>query len=92
MFSLTMAHKATDAGIARPGEADSRGINRGGLNDRPRRPASHRPGQGILRYAGSRPGSTSGVNGPGSAMSARAASTWPHTFQRSTPRTRPSRR
>ena len=39
----------------------------------------------------SRPLSSCGLNGPGSAMSARAASTWSQTFQSSTPRTRPSR-
>src|SRR5207249_10452473 len=44
----------------------------------------------LAHYAGSRPFTFPALNGPGSAMSARAWSTWPQVFQRSTPRTRPS--
>ena len=43
-------------------------------------------------YAGSRPLRSTALNGPGSAISRRAASTWSQTFHNSTPRTRPSRK
>lgn len=45
-----------------------------------------------LYAAGSRPFNCSARNGPGSAIRARAASTWPQVFHRSTPRTRPASR
>jgi hypothetical protein len=70
------------------------------LGWRPARPVPGRrrhPGPGAASAeasgsdypAGSRPFSCSGRNGPGSAISARAASTWFQVFHRSTPRTRP---
>src|SRR5207302_1215924 len=40
--------------------------------------------------AGRRPFRSAGRNGPGWAMSARAWSTWPQVFHKSTPRTRPA--
>jgi hypothetical protein len=43
-----------------------------------------------LLRAGNRPSRSLGVNGPGSAISSRAACTWPHTFHNRTPRTRES--
>ena len=43
-------------------------------------------------HDGSRPTRSVARKGPGSAMSARAASTWPHVFQSSTPRTLPPER
>jgi hypothetical protein len=43
-------------------------------------------------YTSSRPLRSAALNGPGSAISRRAVSTWSQTFHNSTPRTRPFRK
>lgn len=83
--ALSLGFRRTDSGFR--GSASTR---RPGAFRRRSNRCTHDRASTRVALAGNRPARLRAENGPGSAMSCRAAATCSHTFHSSTPRTRPA--